>query len=162
FVVETDDEQRAHIRFGRYGYGMEPGPRARFRARYRIGNGAVGNVGRDRIVLVSSRTESWGDAKLAPRNPLPAAGGVGPDAVQEVRLRAPHAFRRVTDRAITAADYAAVALQETELAGAFGELAWNGSWYEAQVALDPLASVLDQNELRERVEARLSRARCIG
>jgi hypothetical protein len=45
--------------------------------------------------------------------------------------------------------------------GAFAQLAWTGSWYEACVALDPLAKQ-DAQELTSRVQTRLEVARRIG
>jgi predicted phage baseplate assembly protein len=142
FVVEIDNDGRGHLRFGDGDLGRQPEARASFSAHYRVGGGVAGNVGADSITeIVLRRTKLTGVA-LAARNPLPAAGGVAPEPVDEVKQLAPGAFRRVIRRAITADDYAALAVApdgvpSTVVQGAAAALDWTGSWYEADVAVDP-------------------------
>jgi hypothetical protein len=140
FAVEVDDEGVAHLRFPD---GQPGSSGSRFSARCRVGNGRAGNVGCNSIVLVASRSGALTGMGLWPRNPLPASGGVDPEPVAEVKLHAPHAFSRVLARAVTGADYAELARRDVRLQGAFAELAWTGSWYEASLALDPLAGAID-------------------
>ena len=47
FVVEMDNECRAHLRFGDGDLGLLPEAGMRFIATYRVGNGPAGNVGAD-------------------------------------------------------------------------------------------------------------------
>ncbi len=47
FVTEIDDDGHAHLRFGDGELGAVPAAGTTFDATYRVGNGAVGNVGRD-------------------------------------------------------------------------------------------------------------------
>ena len=59
-------------------------------------------------------------------------------------------------------DYAAIARQNPELQGAQAALVWTGSWYEADVALDPWQRDADDPALFATVEAALERARRMG
>ena len=69
------------------------------------------------------------------RNPLPASGGVDPEPIERVRLSAPQAFR-TQERAITEADYAAVAQRHPDVQRAAATRRWTGSWYTMFVAVD--------------------------
>ena len=169
FVVEMDNDGYAHLRFGDGELGMLPQAGTQFAARYRLGNGPAGNVGAEMIRYIVFRDPAFGLGALTPRNPFPATGGTAPEPVAEVKMFAPFAFRKVLERAITADDYAAIAADDARrlddrptllaemraegdipatgvpppfrrLQGAKGTLRWNGSWYEAEVALDPLGA----------------------
>ena len=137
FVVELDNDRVAHLRFGNGESGFRPPPGMSLRATYRVGNGVGGNVGPEAISrLVLGRTRLSG-VTVAPRNPLPARGGTDPEPIAEAKLFAPHLFRKRLDRAISAADYAELAERHGQVQRAAARLAWNGSWYEADVAIDP-------------------------
>ena len=58
----------------------------------------------------------------------------------EAKLFAPHAFRdpKQIQRAIIADDYALIAGRNPKLQRAAAALVWTGSWYEAEVAIDPI------------------------
>ena len=161
FVVEMDDRRRAHLRFGDGELGSEPEATLDFEARYRIGNGPIGNVGADKLVLVVVDSLISG-VTLLPRNPLPARGGIAPEPVGEVKLFAPHSFRQLLERAIVPADYAQLAGQYPGVQRAAAELRWNGSWYEVRVAVDPLGQAEAAAALLEAVETYLYRFRRIG
>ena len=109
FVVETDDEGRAHLRFGDGDLGEMPAAGTVFDAEYRVGNGTAGHVGAEAITCVVFTSLVANAGTLRPRNPLPAVGGTDPEPVEEVKAFAPHAFRSTPQRAITAADYASLA-----------------------------------------------------
>jgi hypothetical protein len=131
FVVETEDDGSARIRFGDDEHGHRPGGGFEFSARYRVGNGAVGNVGAGvirRVVLGGAGvTKVW--------NPLPAVGGADPEPHEQIKLSAPAAFR-FQERAVTEADYAAVTEREPGVQRAAARFRWTGSWYTAFVAAD--------------------------
>jgi hypothetical protein len=131
FTVETEDDGSATIRFGDDEHGRRPEAGFDFAARYRIGNGAVGNVGAGvirRVVLGGSGiTRVW--------NPLPAVGGTDPEPLEQIRLSAPAAFR-FQERAVTESDYAAVTEREPGVQRAAARFRWTGSWYTAFVAAD--------------------------
>lgn len=109
FVVEMDDDGNAHLRFGDGDLGHMPEAGTVFDATYRVGNGAAGNVGAETITCIVFRQPTGNPGKLAPRNPFAAAGGTDREPVEEVKMFAPGAFRKVLERAITADDYAALA-----------------------------------------------------
>jgi hypothetical protein len=140
FVVEVDDDRVASLRFGDGRTGEEPVPGTAFRACYRFGSGPAGNVGAETIVLIA--LDDALDSRILVRNPLPATGGTAPEDTRDAKLAIPVAFRAARERAITGDDYAEIAQAAggTSLQRASGRLVWTGSWYRAEVALDPLAA----------------------
>lgn len=156
FVVETNNNGHAHLRFGDGELGRRPQAATEFRAIYRIGNGIRGNVGAGAI-----RHVSWCLAKpaglLGIRNPFPAYGGTDPEPMAEVKLFAPSAFRKRLQRAVTGADYASLAQTgfPSKVQRAAAALRWNGSWYEAQVAVDQFGRVESDPSLLAEVESGL-------
>lgn len=161
YVVEMDDRRRAHLRFGDGELGRHPAAGHTFDALYRIGNGPAGNVGADTLTLAVTG-ELFSGVTLTPRNPLPARGGTAPEPIAEAKLFAPHAFRQVLARAITADDYARLAEQHPEVQRAAAVLRWNGSWYEVRVAVDPLGQAEADDALLDAVYRHLYRYRRIG
>jgi hypothetical protein len=109
FVVEIDDDGYAHLRFGDGDLGRMPDAGTVFAASYSVGNGKAGNVGAESITCIVFRQVTGNPGELAPRNPLPAAGGTDPEPIAEVKMFAPGSFHKVLERAITAGDYAALA-----------------------------------------------------
>ena len=162
FVAEIDDAGAAHLRFGDGEMGRMPDPNSAFQASYRLGNGPAGNVGRETITYLVLRTESLSADSVEPRNPMPAQGGTAPEPVAEVKLFAPGAFRARRERAITAGDYAELAQNNAQLQRAAAELRWMGSWYEAQVAIDPLGTETADAALRDAVAGYLFQYRRMG
>ncbi|HTG33543.1 MAG TPA: putative baseplate assembly protein [Thermoanaerobaculia bacterium] len=165
FVAEVDDDGRAHLRFGDGEMGFAPPAGKVFQASYRVGNGPAGNVGAESIrhlVLADGLTISG--VNLRPRNPLAARGGTAPEPLAEVRLLAPHAFRKDLQRAITADDYARIV--EREFPGrvqrAAAVMRWAGSWPEVLVAVDPWSGEENVGGLLREIERKLHRYRRIG
>lgn len=160
FVVEMDNDRRAHLRFGDDELGQRPDAGTAFRADYRVGNGPSGNVGAGAIAHLL--TLSGGVVSI--RNPLPARGGTAPEPMAEAKLFAPHAFRQRLERAITPEDYAAIVLREfgNRVQRAAATLRWNGSWSEVLVAVDPLGKEEADPALLEEITGRLHRYRRIG
>ena len=131
FVVETEDDGTAVLRFGDDAHGRRPQEGETFTATYRVGNGPAGNVGADAIVhalTVDGRVD-------AVRNPLPARGGVTPETLAQVRRRAPQAFR-TQERAVTPADYEAAAMRDPSVQRAAATLRWTGSWDTVFLTID--------------------------
>jgi predicted phage baseplate assembly protein len=161
FVVEIDDQSLAHLRFGDGDCGRMPEAGTKFTARSRMGNGKAGNVGFEAITHLVYRSEMpVGIMKI--RNPLPAVGGTEAETIREVKLLAPSAFRKQLQRAITAADYARIAERNPRLQRAGAILRWNGSWYEAQVAIDPLGNEQPDEALRRELGRELYPFRRMG
>ncbi|MEO5558140.1 MAG: putative baseplate assembly protein [Dokdonella sp.] len=161
-VVETDDDGRAHLRFGDGRCGRQPTPSSCFKADYRVGVALAGNVAREAIAYVVFRFEDSGGGNLQPRNPLPARGGIAPESLAAAKLAAPHAFRARLERAVTAVDYAQLAEEDADLQRANARLIWTGSWYEADVAIDPLGGEEAGSALCRRVDRRLECFRRAG
>ncbi|RPJ19089.1 MAG: putative baseplate assembly protein, partial [Planctomycetaceae bacterium] len=118
-------------RFGDGIYGRQPTTNTEFTATYRIGNGQSGNIGAEAIYHVV--TNDTGITSI--RNPLPAQGGTDPEAIEDVRLYAPRAFR-TQERAVTAADYAEVAERHSDVQEAAATRRWTGSWYTMFLTVD--------------------------
>ena len=145
FVVEVDTDGTATLRFGDNTNGKAPDTGTSFVATYRIGNGTAGNVGADSLVFLAAS-----DARIQScRNPLPATGGTDPETNDQIRRRAPQAFL-TQDRAVTMADYEAVAETNPNVDRAVASLRWTGSWYTVFIAVEPkgggsLTSALQQS-----------------
>jgi hypothetical protein len=162
FVVEIDNDGIAHLRFGDGELGRIVPTGAGFQARYRVGCGVRGNVGAEAISRLVLRDTKLSGITVSVRNPLPAQGGTDPEPISEAKLVAPRAFRKRLERAITADDYATLAERDPALQRAAARLAWNGSWYEAEVGVDALGGDTAGASLVEGIAARLHRYRRIG
>lgn len=162
FSAEIDNDGIAHLRFGDGELGRQPDAGSVLSARYRVGSGVAGNVGAEAISCIVISGLTLDGVTFTPGNPLPAQGGSDPEPIAQAQLFAPLAFRKVLRRAITADDYAAVAALTPGLQGAQAALVWTGSWYEADVALDPWQRAAADPQLVPAVEAALYRVRRMG
>jgi predicted phage baseplate assembly protein len=126
FVPEVETDGTAYLLFGDGINGLVPEPGATFTATYRVGNGTSGNVARAAITLLDMYGAPAGVAGVT--NPMPAWGGVDPETVEHVRQSAPVAFRSTQARAVTAADYQALAATYPGVQRAAARLRWTGSW----------------------------------
>jgi predicted phage baseplate assembly protein len=134
FVVETENDGHAVLRFGDGVNGRRPRTGEALTARLRIGNGTAGNIGAEALGHVVANAGP--DGITAVRNPLAAIGGIDPQPLAEARLYAPQAFRR-QERAVTAADYPAVTEREPRVQRAVATRRWTGSWYTVFITVDP-------------------------
>ncbi len=160
-MVEMDDGGVAMLRFGDGVCGRDPAGQG-FEIVYRVGVGAAGNVGADSITFMQG-ADHPGAAGWRVRNPLPASGGAAPEDVAQVRLLAPHVFRDTRARAVTADDYAELAVDlEPEVQRAACDLIRVGGRKLARVAIDPLGRDSPAGELERRVVAKLEPYRHIG
>jgi hypothetical protein len=163
FVVETDDDGGAHLRFGDGDLGERPAAGTVFDATYRIGNGTSGNLGAESITTIVFRQTTGNVDTLKPRNPMPATGGIDPEPVAEVKAFAPYAFRTQLARAITADDYATLAAGHFRtLQGAKATLRWTGAWNDVFVAVDPIGTAEADAALLADIDAYLEPYRRIG
>lgn len=161
FVVEIDNEGVAHLRFGDGELARDPDPGTVFQASYRVGNGAPGNVGAEAIKHLVYRTEVVKGVQICVRNPMPSGGGTDPEPISDVKQLAP-GTSRARQRAVTADDYAELAQRNKKLQRAAATLSWTGSWYEADVELDPLAEEWAGRRLIDEVADDLEHFRRIG
>ncbi len=137
FVAEVDNDGRAILRFGDGEYGREITGATSLVATYRIGNGRAGNISAGALQHVALPPAVGGGWISRVRNPLAANGGVDSETIEEVRQRAPQAFRAVQLRAVTEADYAAAARTSTQIADAVAGFRWTGSWHTVFVGVNP-------------------------
>lgn len=138
FVPEIESDGTAFLRFGDGRYGTAPEPGLSFSARYRVGNGSRGNIGRDALahVVLPDGFAHPLDGIVGVRNPLPGIGGVDPESMEHIRRFAPFAYA-TQRRCVTEADYGQMTTQLTGGLQARGTLRWTGSWYTAFVSIDP-------------------------
>lgn len=134
FVPEIETDGTAYLLFGDGINGMRPEPGSSFSAVYRVGNGTAGNVARDAISLLDFNGVPPGVTGVT--NPLPAWGGVDPETVEHIRQSAPVAFQQTRQRAVTAADYQALASQYAGVQRAAATLRWTGSWHTVFITVE--------------------------
>jgi predicted phage baseplate assembly protein len=160
FVPEVESNGAAFLRFGDGTYGDAPDSGLSFSATYRVGNGSVGNVGRDalaHIILPPDRIASLDI--LSVRNPLAAAGGTDPEDMDHIRQWAPFAFQ-TQERCVTEDDYGQMAVQAGVISQAKGTLRWTGSWHTAFASVEPVGALSAQ--LIQQTLDRLSLLRMMG
>jgi len=131
FVVESEHDGSAYLRFGDDVHGKRPDSGTVFTATYRIGNGTAGNIGLESIAHIVSNDERL----ISVSNPLPAQGGVEPESAEEIRRDAPEAFR-IQERAVTPEDYAEVVERHPSVQRAAATFRWTGSWYTVFLTVD--------------------------
>ncbi len=131
FVVESEHDGSATLRFGDDLHGKRPDADTHFTATYRIGNGATGNIGLESIAHIVSN-----DARLLRAvNPLPAQGGVEAENAEDIKRDAPEAFR-TQERAVTPEDYAEVSERHNSVQRAAATFRWTGSWHTVFLTVD--------------------------
>jgi predicted phage baseplate assembly protein len=164
----VEDDGTATLRFGDGTFGQAPPEGAVFIPRYRTGNGRAGNIGADSLGhLVQDRASArLAGVVDAVGNPLPAVGGTDPETIEEVRQRAPFAFRSQA-RAVTPDDYARAARsypseQHPEVQQAIATFRWTGSWYTVFVTVDRLGGLDVDRDFKARLRAHLERFRLAG
>ena len=148
---------RTTLRFGDNRYGARPEAGTSFVAHYRVGNGRAGNVGAGSLAHIVST-----DGRLSTvDNPLPAAGGVEPERPDEVRRDAPQAFL-TQRRAVTEADYAAMAGRYPGVQRAAATMRWTGSWHTVFVTADRLGGAEVDSGFEHDLAGHLERYRMAG
>ena len=141
FVVEVETDGSAFLRFGDSKLGLRPASNTEFLATYRIGNGRAGNIGANTLAHIVTNVAIRENGVT---NFLPAQGGLEPETIEEVRQRAPSAFRR-QERAVTEIDYQELATRrdvaercDLDVQRAAATLRWTGSWYTMFLTIDRL------------------------
>ncbi|MFF0086800.1 hypothetical protein ACFYR1_45070 [Streptomyces canus] len=135
-VVEAEDNRTIRLRFGDGVTARRPTPGTTMTLRYRLGGGSWGNVGVDTLTELLGGPGGSTLKGVSVTNPLPAAGGLDPQPMAEVRELAPRAFRTRL-QAVTSDDYAAIAGTDGAVRQAVASSRWTGSWYAQQVVVDP-------------------------
>ena len=158
FVVETENDGLARLRFGDDLHGSRPDEGTEFKASYRVGNGIAGNVGAGAIAHIVTNVAG---VFVALTNPMAARGGVDPEDIEAVRRDAPEAFR-TQERAVTAADYAQAAQRRADVQRAAATFRWTGSWHTVFVTADRFAGSAVDARFEARLRRHLERFRMAG
>jgi hypothetical protein len=147
-VAEIQEDGRARLRFGNDVNGKAPAVGRAFVARYRIGQGVAGNIGADAIRYAGAGSPA-GIVRV--RNPLPGMLGQEPESLEEARRFAPRELA-TRQRAVSEADWAALASRHPLVQGAAASFRWTGSWRTVSIAIDRIGGArLDADlELRLR------------
>ncbi len=162
-VLEIEHDGSAFLRFGDDQYGMAPAQGMDFQAHYRVGNGSMGNVGRDSLahLVVNPKITTNSQAIVQVRNPLAAVGGTDPETMEHIQQVAPFAFRTQL-RAVIEDDYGTMAENNPAIEAARGTLRWTGSWYTAFVSLDTVAQSGPDAALIAETKSSLNLLRMMG
>jgi predicted aconitase with swiveling domain len=173
FVVETEEDGRAYLRFGDDTLGKQPKEDAHLFVSYRVGNGSSGNVGANTITNILLLPENLAEEQrqhldklqsgeaIAVYNPLPAQGGVDPEPIEQIRQYAPQAFREQR-RAVTAADYAEKAKQYPGVQNAIADRRWTGSWHTIFITVDREEGKPIDDDFKQKLRAFLEEFRLSG
>ena len=157
YVVEIENDGSGVIRFGDDVHGRRPEPGTAFTARYRVGNGRAGHIGADSLVHVAIGIPEIRQV----RNPLPALGGQEPESLQDVRQRAPVAYR-IQERAVTPADYAEVTERRADVQRAAATFRWTGSWHTVFVTADRGGGAAVTDAFKTDIRTHIERYRMAG
>jgi hypothetical protein len=165
FVVETENDGTAYLRFGDGTFGARPQQGTQLVAVYRIGNASAGNLGPDSLYHFATNDPAIAvDPTIIAdfTNPLPAVGGLDPETLDQVRNNAPQAFR-TQERAVTAADYGDQArMCDSTIQRAVGTFRWTGSWQTVFVTADRQGGVAVDDPFRNALSDCLERVRMAG
>jgi predicted phage baseplate assembly protein len=152
-IVEMDNDRTAQLRFNPL-----VKPTGTLLANYVVGNGAAGNVAAEMITWAGAQP----DQIVSVRNPLPATGGVDPEPMDQARRAIPGSYLSDQPRALTPADYVAIAKAVPGVRNAAAVLQWNGNRLRVRVAVQPTIGREPMSALLHRVEFSLVVARRIG
>ena len=164
FVVETEDDGRAYLRFGDGQLGRAPQADASLTPTYRIGNGTAGNIGADAIAHIFLPDElllRLVETEPSIRNPIAASGGIDPEPIEQVRLYAPQSFRTL-QRAVTEADYAEIVQRFPGVSKALATRQWTGSWYTIFITVDRQSGLAVDEDFQRAIEQFLEPYRLTG
>lgn len=150
YRLEVDDNGQASVVFGNGIFGLEPPSTAVVTPVYRVGGGAIGNLGADTLTLLRTPLANV----TAVTNPLPSGGGRNLESRDHARRVAPPSFQKPLV-AVTAADYqkAAEAFIDggggTPIQRANASFRWTGSWLTVLLAVDPKGGAVLDPALKE-------------
>ncbi|MGK5110671.1 MULTISPECIES: baseplate J/gp47 family protein [unclassified Geodermatophilus] len=108
FALEIDEDDQGTVVFGDGVFGAVPPAGADIRITYRTGGGRLGNVPADAIRTIAD-APALARLGATVTNPAAATGGAERESIEHAVEHAPAVFR-AQERAVTAADYEALAL----------------------------------------------------
>ena len=147
FVVETESDGRAYLRFGDGTMGKQPPVNSQMQATYRTDHGLQGNIGSEAIAHLIAPN---GTEVIRVRNPLPAKGGIDPESIEQVRRDAPQAFH-ICECCATEADCVALLQRHPKVKNATAYWRWTGSWYTLFIAVEQR----DGEAVSQQIDAKL-------
>jgi predicted phage baseplate assembly protein len=161
YIVRIDDEARATVVFGDGEHGARlPTGQENVVARYRSGIGPVGDASAGALSLLQQRPLGI----TAVTNPLPAAGGTGPERVEDARGNAPVTVLTL-DRVVSVEDHADFARAFVGVAKSRAVVLWDGTAPFVHVTVaapdGQKMSVLTLGHLREAFELVRDRTRAV-
>lgn len=157
FVVESDNDGAAYLRFGDDQHGSRPPANTTFTASYRVGNGVRGNIGIETIQSIVSDNSSIDGVS----NPLPAVGGTEPESIDHVRQQISLAFM-TQQRGVTPQDYVDIATRHPQVHRANAILRWTGSWYTALVVVERIKEMPVDEAFKREVRQYMEQFRMAG
>lgn len=156
FVTETESDGTTMLRFGDNDRGKRPNAGTQFIPHYRVGNGVAGNIGVDSLIHILSNISITGV-----RNLTPGQGGTEPESIEDVRQRAPYAFR-TQERAVTQQDYEEVTERHAGVQQAAATPRWTGSWYTWFLTVDRKAGLNVDTDYEIEIRNHVERFRMAG
>ncbi len=167
FMVEVDNDGTPHLRFGDGQIGQQPLAGETFVTKYRVGKGEIGNIGAEAIRhLILEPGQTVDGVVITARNLLAASGGVDPEPTADVKLFAPHAFRRRIERAIIEEDYNEIVVRDfaNTVQAAHTNISPIKDSKQANVTIviDPLGQIEMPAGLPAEIEKHLEQYRRIG
>jgi hypothetical protein len=157
FVVEVETDGKTYLGFGDDKNGLRPESETEFKVTYRVGNGVAGNVGAESITHIVTDESRIKEVS----NPLPARGGIEPESIEDVRAKAPAAFR-TQERTVTPEDYAEVTQRHPEVQKAAATFRWTGSWHTVFVTVDRLGGASIDEKFENKIRQHLEKYRMAG
>jgi hypothetical protein len=165
FRVEIDDAGEATALFGDGVFGRRLPETAAVTATYRVGGGAIGNVGADTLTLPQPGDPGpWFNSVT---NPLPATGGRDLESRDHARRTAPPGFHQPLV-AVSSADYQRAATSFLDAGGraaiqrANADFRWTGSWLTVTLSVDPLGTEGLTPDLRQELLNHLENKRLVA
>jgi hypothetical protein len=133
------------IRFGDGNFGRPPEDGAVLAVRYHTAEGSAANLPPDSVTHLEPPPGTvpgplLGYAALA-TNPLPITSGRDEEAVDDIAINAPEAWRALPLRAVRPEDYGSIIARIDWVQRASAVTAWTGSWSADFVSADPLGGV---------------------
>jgi hypothetical protein len=156
---DYDGADGATLRFGDGVFGLQPTDGDIFEVRHRESRGAIGCVPADAITSVDP---AWAGILLSVSNPFAAQGGANAETDEQVRQRAPEAFRAITYRAVRPEDYSTQARRLAWVLRAGAVFRWTGSWTTIFVATDPRSAGAISRDQHIELSRLLNRVRLAG
>jgi hypothetical protein len=173
FSISIDENSYATILFGDGRFGLKPENDSLIEAEYRVGNGSVGNVGKDTLTqfnLPQNQSALVEQVIENVTNPLPATGGIDIESMEDAKIAGPKSLKSL-QRAVTLKDYEDLVKREfqNEITNARARFVYTGSWDTIFVSVDlkgedrkNSSAIVDGSDLFDRIRKYLERIKMIG